>query len=82
MYWLLDLFDQVPYRDPGESVIQPARVRKGIEALDYIISEIDAVRADLPDGPAYKANKFAAKVLLMKCYLNKAVYANRAQPFI
>ncbi len=30
MYLLLDLFDQVPYRDPGESVIQPARVRKGI----------------------------------------------------
>ena len=80
MYLLLDMFDQVPYRDPGESVIQPARVRKGKEALDYIISEIEAVKADLPDGPAYKANKFAAKVLLMKCYLNKAVYANRANP--
>ncbi len=38
------------------------------------------MKADLPDGPAYKANKFAAKFLLMKCYLNKAVYANRANP--
>jgi len=82
MYWLLDMFDQVPYRDPGESVIQPARVRKGKEALDYINSEIQDVKDDLPDGPAYKANKIAAKVLLMKCYLNKAVYANRADPSI
>jgi hypothetical protein len=82
MYLLLDLFDQVPYRDPGESVIKPARVRKGIEALEYIISELNAVTTDLPDGPAYKANKFAAKALLIKCYLNKAVYANRENPAI
>jgi hypothetical protein len=80
MYLLLDFFDQVPYRDPGESVIQPARIRKGVEALEYIISEVNAVISDLPDGPAYKANKFAAKVLLMKCYLNKAIYTNRASP--
>ena len=80
MYWLLDLFDQVPYRDPGESVIQPARVRRGDSALIYIISEVNAVEPDLPDGPASEANKYAAKALLMKCYLNKAVYLNRANP--
>ncbi|WP_052695848.1 hypothetical protein [Hymenobacter sp. AT01-02] len=28
MYWTLDLFDQVPYREPGESVAANARVRK------------------------------------------------------
>ena len=80
MYLLLDLFDQVPYREPGENIVQPAKVRKGLVALDYIISEINAVTNDLPEAPVYKANKFAAKVLLMKCYLNKAVYANRANP--
>ena len=80
MYWILDLFDQVPYRDPGESIIQPARIRKGPEALEYIISELNEAMTGLPPGPVYKANKFAAKVLLMKCYLNKAVYANRANP--
>jgi hypothetical protein len=80
MYWLLDLFDQVPYREPGESLIQPAKVRKGLDALNYIISEVNAVQTDLPDGPASKANKVAAKVLLMKCYLNKGVYTNRANP--
>jgi len=80
MYWLLDLFDQVPYREPGENIIQPAKVRKGFEALSYIISEINAVQPDLPNDPAGKANKFAAKVLLMKCYLNKGVYNDRANP--
>jgi len=80
MYWLLDLYDQVPYRDPGESTVGPARVRKGILALDYIISEVNTVETDLPDGPANRANKYAAKVLLMKCYLNKAVYQNRTNP--
>ena len=29
MYWVLDFFDQVPYRDPGENTLQVARVRKG-----------------------------------------------------
>ncbi|SRR5579871_5087923 len=80
MYWLLDFFDQVPYRDPGEDLIQPARVRKGMDALNYIISEIDTVKSELPEGPAYVANKYAALAILMKCYLNKAVYQNRATP--
>ena len=84
MYWLLDMFDQVPYRDTGENVIKPARVRRGLEALDSIISEINDVLPNLPDIPPFdnrgKANKYAANVLLMKCYLNKGVYINRKNP--
>ena len=80
MYWLLDFFDQVPYRDPGESTLLQARVRKGLEALEYIISEINDVMQNLPDGPATLPNTDAAKVFLMKCYLNKGVYANRQSP--
>lgn len=76
MFMLLDGWDQVPYRDPGENTLQPSGVRKGSEALDYIISEINAVMTNLPNGPAGKANKNAAKVLLMKCYLNKGVFAS------
>jgi starch-binding outer membrane protein, SusD/RagB family len=79
-YLVLDGWDQVPYRDPGESTIKPSRVRKGTDALNYIISEINAVLPTLPAGPAGKANRNAAKVLLMKCYLNKGAYANRAAP--
>ena len=79
-YLVLDLYDQVLYRDPGENVSDPARLRKGTEALDFIVSEITAIQKDLPDGPAGRANKDAARVLLMKCYLNKGVYANREAP--
>ena len=79
MYWLLDLYDQVPYREPGENLVQPAKVLKGLVALDSIISEINDVLPDLPDD-TNKANKSAARVLLMKCYLNKGVYSNRTSP--
>jgi hypothetical protein len=80
MYWILDLYDQVPYRDPGESVTQLARVRKGTEALDFIISEVNAVLPNLPDAPVNRGTKDAARGLLMKCYLNRGVYANRSAP--
>jgi len=81
MYWLLDFFDQVPYRDPGEKTILQARVRKGMEAFEYIIREINDVMPNLPDdGPATQPSQNAAKVLLMKCYLNKHVYENRTSP--
>ncbi|UOQ68668.1 RagB/SusD family nutrient uptake outer membrane protein [Hymenobacter volaticus] len=79
-YLLLDLYDQVLYREPGERLNNLARVRKGTEALNFIVSELNAIQKDLPDGPAGKANKDAARVLLMKCYLNKGVYANRQSP--
>ncbi|MCW3108749.1 MAG: RagB/SusD family nutrient uptake outer membrane protein [Segetibacter sp.] len=79
-YLTLDLFDQVPYREPGESAVGPAKVRKGTEALSYIVSELEAIIPNLPNGPVTKANKNAARVLLMKCYLNKGVYASRQAP--
>ncbi len=80
MYWLLDLFDQVPYRDPGELVVSAPRVYKGPAALDFIIGEVTAALPNLPDAPASKATKDAARTLLMKCYLNRGVYANRQTP--
>ncbi len=80
MYWMLDMYDEVPYRDPGESVIPAARVRKGMDAFNYIISELYAIEPDLTDDNINMANRSAAQVLLMKCYLNKAVYSNRASP--
>lgn len=53
--------------------------KKGTAALDYVIS-MQAAIPNLPDGPARFANKDLARALLMKCYLNKGVYANRAAP--
>jgi starch-binding outer membrane protein, SusD/RagB family len=77
---MLDGWDQCPYREPGGSPLELPKVRKGTAALDYVISELNAIMNDLPNGPAYTANKNGAKVMLMKCYLNKAVYTNRANP--
>ncbi|MDO7887192.1 RagB/SusD family nutrient uptake outer membrane protein [Hymenobacter cheonanensis] len=80
MYWTLDLYDQVPYREPGGAVSAAAQVRKGTAALEYIISELTAILPSLPDSPVNRATKDAARCLLMKCYLNRGVYANRQAP--
>ncbi len=80
MFDILDGWDQVAYREPGENTLEPAKVRKGLEALDYIIAEVNAVMNDLPVSGPIGANQDAAKVLLMKCYLNKGAIANRAAP--
>ncbi len=81
MYWVLDGYDQVPYRENLIDYKILPKTLKGLEALDFIVSELNAILATLPDtGPAYLANKNAARALLMKIYLNKGVYANRAAP--
>ncbi len=79
-FFMLDGWDQVPYRENTADAEEVPKVRKGTVALDYIITELNAIIPDLPVGPANRANKDAARALLMKCYLNKGVYANRAAP--
>lgn len=81
VYWVLDGYDQVPFREDLKDFKKLPKTLKGTEAADFIISEINAVIATLPDNaPAYKASKNAARALLMKVYLNKGVYANRTAP--
>jgi hypothetical protein len=80
MFMWLDGWNQVPYREPGESVVQAPKVRVGLDALDYIIAELNAILPSLPDAPVSRANKDAARVLLMKCFLNKGMIANRSAP--
>jgi len=79
-FMIYDGFDQLPFREPGSDELLLPEVRKGIDAFSYIVEEINDVLPDLPDGPITKANKDAARVLLMKCYLNKGAFANRAAP--
>ncbi len=79
-FMILDGWGQVPWREPGESALISPRVRVGTAALDYIIAELNAIIPDLPNGPVIRANKNAARVLLMKCYLNKGAFANRLAP--
>jgi hypothetical protein len=81
IFFVLDGYDQVPYRaDLNNYKILPETL-KGTQAADFVISELNAIMNDLPDaGPAYVANKNAARALLMKVYLNKPVYRNRTSP--
>ncbi|HTN38495.1 MAG TPA: RagB/SusD family nutrient uptake outer membrane protein [Arachidicoccus sp.] len=81
MFDMLDLWGQVPYRESLDSYKQDPKVLKGQEAIDFILADLNAAMKDLPgDGAAYVANKNAARVLLMKLYLNKGVFLNRASP--
>ncbi len=80
-YFVLDNWNQVPYRENTADPNEVPKVRKGMEALNYIIKEVTESIANLPDNPrTFKASKNAARVLLMKCYMNKAVYLNRETP--
>lgn len=80
MFATLDGWDQVPYRQDLTNYKVLPKTLKGVEAANFIISELNAIIGTLPDGPAYVANKDAARVLLMKLHLNKGVYANRQNP--
>jgi len=77
---ILDGWGQVPYREPGDDVSLPSKVRKAPEEIAYLIAELTAIIPSLPDGVNYLANKDAGKMLLMKCYLNKGAFLNRAVP--
>jgi hypothetical protein len=81
IYSVLDGWGQVPFRDNlTDYKIDPTTL-KGADAADFIISELNAAITDLPDsGPAYVANKNAARFLLMKTYLNKGTFVDRANP--
>src|SRR5690554_92402 len=83
MYSLLDLYDRVPFREPGDDLLQPAMVLTGKEAADFIIGEVEAALPHLSTAaPAYKASQNAARGLLARMYLNRGVYENRENPQI
>jgi len=77
---LVDGWGQVPYRDDFQDLLSDAKVLDAASTVDLILAELDAIEADLPDGPANVANKDAAKVLKMKTLLNKGMYLDRANP--
>jgi hypothetical protein len=81
LYQLLDLYGQFPFRNPDENLLNAPKVYRGDSAINFIISELTEVLPQLnAANPIYKANPDAAKVLLMRCYLNKGAFLNRANP--
>jgi starch-binding outer membrane protein, SusD/RagB family len=81
LYYLLDLYGQYPIRNPGDNLLLAPDVKSGADAVDFIITELTTILPDLPaaNGPD-KANPDAARVLLMKCYLQKGTFVTRASP--
>ena len=81
LYQLLDLYGQFPVRNPGDNLLNAPKVYAGAAGADFIISELTAIIPSLPaTSAADKANQTSGNVLLMKCYLNKGAWANRAAP--
>jgi len=80
MFTVLDVWDQVPFRSSLVDLKQLPEIKKGQTCADFVISELEAIINDLPNGAANRANKNAARALLMKLYLNRGVYANRQTP--
>ncbi len=83
MFYVLDGWDQVPFRatSTGDLTKTFPETKKGTECADFIIAELNAAIPNLPNGNGIGiASKNAARALLMKLYLNKGVYANRAAP--
>src|SRR5687767_6845113 len=81
-FYTLDFFGQVPYRPATEyNSIEAAPVMTAAEAVDTLDAVLTELIATLPDANApYKASPDAARFLLMKTLLNKAVFLNRAAP--
>lgn len=83
LYNLLDFFGQYPFRNPGDNLLNAPEVKSGAAAIDFIISELNAILATVPAASAninYKANPDAVRMLLMRCYLNKGAFLNRQTP--
>lgn len=81
LYNLLDLYGQYPFREPGENLLNAPVVKSGADGIDFIISELNAILPTLPTtNPISRVTPDAARVLLMKCYLNKGAFLNRAAP--
>ena len=81
LYQLLDLYGQFPVRNPGDNLLNAPKVYAGAAGADFIISELTTIIPNLPaTSAADKANQTSGNVLLMKCYLNKGAWTNRAAP--
>jgi starch-binding outer membrane protein, SusD/RagB family len=81
MFYLLDLYDRVPFREPGDDLLEPSTVLSGQAAIDFIINEVEEALPFLASsGPAFRASQNAARGFLTRLYLNRGVYGNRENP--
>ena len=82
VYNIFDLWGQVPVRNPGDDLLKPAPVYTGDSAVQFLISELNQCITNLDPTRtnAGTATVNAAKALLMRVYLNRGAFDNRAAP--
>ncbi|GAB3021996.1 RagB/SusD family nutrient uptake outer membrane protein [Niabella terrae] len=81
MFDMIDLWGIAVYREDLEDFRKDPIVMTAAEGLDFIISEVNEIIGTLPTGgDAWVASKNAARVLLMKVYLNRGAFINREAP--
>lgn len=83
LYQLMDLWGQFPFRPPGDNLLNAPKVYRGDSAINFIIDEVNACIPGLSnpgDSLPNIASKDAARVLLMRLYLNRGAFLNRASP--
>jgi len=78
MYFVLDFWGQVPFREPGQGSDVDPVVFSAQEAYNFILDDINGAIAGLPvSGPSEgndKANRAAANFLKAKVVLNSSRY--------
>ncbi len=80
-FHMMDKFGQVPYRDSYDDLTQDALVNSRSEAFDKALGWAEEALSSLPEktaGNAEEASKDAARMLLAKLHLSKAVF--KAEP--
>ncbi|MEZ4809476.1 MAG: RagB/SusD family nutrient uptake outer membrane protein [Allomuricauda sp.] len=80
MWWVLDFWGQVPFREVDEGPEINPRILSPTEALDLIVQDLNDAISGLPSVAApggadlERASKAAARHLLAKVLLNKHIY--------
>ncbi|MDY8134748.1 RagB/SusD family nutrient uptake outer membrane protein [Aquimarina sp. 2201CG5-10] len=81
MFYVMDLFGQVPFRGVNDGIDVDPVVFTRAEAFDFIIQDLTEALPDLGDADQsdiYTITKAFANFLLAKMYLNKEVYTGSA----
>lgn len=76
----LDLYGKVPFRQVGTDPLLDPEILDADAATAQILTDLNAAVPNLGEGPAYMANKWAAKALMAKLYLNKGTFKDRTNP--
>ena len=83
MWTILDLYGQVPFRDTALPSTATPEVLTGAAAVDFILADLDAAIAGLPNASAGsndgldRGTKASARFLKAKVLLNRHIYDNQ-----